>query len=288
MTRKSIYLGAGGVAVAAAAVAFVVHTQRSPDAVLHERWAMIDRYCVDCHNDAELTGGVSFQRLKPENVVADARIWEAAIRKLRLGMMPPREEPQPELEARESFVAALESTLDAAAAARPYAGARIRAPAEPRRVRQCRARPVRRRDRRRRAAAERRRRLRLRQHRIGAHDVAAAARALSDGGAPHRGCSDRRCPSGADGSDVQDRCRSHTEPAHGRAAARHARRHRRPPQFPGGRRIRAVGPAAEHGGRGLCGRRRPRRAARVHHHDRRRAGVLGADRRPRGPCREFS
>ncbi len=58
---------------------------------------MIDRYCVDCHNDAELTGGVSFQRLKPENVVADARIWEAAIRKLRLGMMPPREEPQPEL-----------------------------------------------------------------------------------------------------------------------------------------------------------------------------------------------
>ena len=97
VTRKSIYLGAGGVAVAAAAVAFVVHTQRSPDAVLHERWAMIDRYCVDCHNDAELTGGVSFQRLKPENVVADARIWEAAIRKLRLGMMPPREEPQPEL-----------------------------------------------------------------------------------------------------------------------------------------------------------------------------------------------
>ena len=94
--RKSLYLGVGGVAVAAAAVALVVHTQRSPQAVLHERWTMIDRYCVDCHNDAELTGGVSFQGLKADNVVADARIWEAAIRKLRLGMMPPREEPQPE------------------------------------------------------------------------------------------------------------------------------------------------------------------------------------------------
>jgi hypothetical protein len=121
--KRSIYLGAGGAAAAATAVALVVYTQRSPDAVLHERWAMIDRYCVDCHNDAELTGGVSFERLQPGNVVADARVWEAAIRKLRLGMMPPREEPQPEPQVREEFLAALESTLDAAAAARPHAGA---------------------------------------------------------------------------------------------------------------------------------------------------------------------
>jgi hypothetical protein len=121
--RRSVYLGAGGVVAAAGAVALVIYTQRSPDAVLHERWTMIDRYCVDCHNDAELTGGVSFERLRPENVVADARVWEAAIRKLRLGMMPPREEPQPDPEIRDSFVTALESTLDAAAAARPYAGA---------------------------------------------------------------------------------------------------------------------------------------------------------------------
>ena len=105
--RKAIYLGGGGFAVAAVAAGVVLHTQRSPEAVLHERWAMIDRYCVDCHNDAELTGGVSFERLRPENVVADARVWEAAIRKLRLGMMPPREEPQPEPGVRESFVAAL-------------------------------------------------------------------------------------------------------------------------------------------------------------------------------------
>jgi hypothetical protein len=120
--RKAVYFGAGGAVAAAAAVALVVATQRSPDAVLHERWAMVDRYCVDCHNDAELTGGISFEGLKPDNVVADARVWEAAIRKLRLGMMPPREEPQPEPELREEFVVALESTLDAAAAARPYAG----------------------------------------------------------------------------------------------------------------------------------------------------------------------
>jgi len=120
--RKSIYMGAGGLALAAVAAGVVLHTQRSPDAVLQERWAMIDRYCVGCHNDAELTGGVSFERLSPDNVVADARIWEGAIRKLRLGMMPPREEPQPEPGVRASFVGALESTLDAAAKARPYAG----------------------------------------------------------------------------------------------------------------------------------------------------------------------
>ena len=75
--RKSIYIGAGGFAAAAVLAGVVLHTQRSPDAVLHERWQMLDRYCVGCHNDAELTGGVSFERLRPENVVADARIWEA-------------------------------------------------------------------------------------------------------------------------------------------------------------------------------------------------------------------
>ena len=286
--RKSIYLGAGGVAAVAAAVALVVVTQRSPDAVLHERWAMIDRYCVDCHNDAELTGGVSLQRLKPENVVADARIWEAALRKLRLGMMPPREEPQPEPEARESFVAALEATLDAAAAARPHAGAesvhRLNRAEYANAVRDLFGVEI--------DVAEL---LPSDGGDFGFDNiasvlthVAAAARALFDGGVAHCGCGNRRRPSGTDGCDLQDRCRSHAESAHGRAAARHARRHDRPSQLPGGRAVRAVGPVAQYSGRGVCGRRRTRRAARVPDHDRRRAGVLGADRRTRGPCGELS
>ncbi len=121
--KKPIYLGLGVAAVAAAGAAVYMSMHRSPEAVIKEQWAMLDRYCTDCHNNAEFTAGISFEGLHPENVVADAKIWEAAIHKLRLGMMPPRDEPQPDPHMKEEFVTALEDTLDAAAAAHPYASA---------------------------------------------------------------------------------------------------------------------------------------------------------------------
>jgi hypothetical protein len=121
--RKAVYI-AGGCAVAAVAagVAWYLKSASAPESVLRDRWAMLDKYCVDCHNDAERTGDISFEHVRPQNVVKDARVWEAAIKKLRLGMMPPRTEPQPDHAVRDEFVAALEDTLDAAAAAEPYAG----------------------------------------------------------------------------------------------------------------------------------------------------------------------
>jgi len=113
---------AGGCAVAAAIAAAYVWMSRSPDAALRQQWAMLDQYCVDCHNDVEFTGGISFEGLSPDDVHADAELFEAAIRKLRVGMMPPRDVDQPDAAIREEFLAALESTLDAAAEAEPYAG----------------------------------------------------------------------------------------------------------------------------------------------------------------------
>ena len=50
----------------------------------------------------------------PDNVHADPAIWEKVLHKLQIGAMPPREEPQPEPEARAQFIDALEGTLDAA------------------------------------------------------------------------------------------------------------------------------------------------------------------------------
>ncbi len=123
MTRSTYIAGGCAAAAIAVGVGAYVWLKPAPEAVLEERWAMLDKYCVDCHNDAELTGDLSFEHRRPDSVIQDARVWEAAIKKLRLGMMPPRDEPQPDPALREEFVAALESTLDAAAAAEPYAGA---------------------------------------------------------------------------------------------------------------------------------------------------------------------
>lgn len=113
---------AGGAVVAVAGVAAYVWTNRSPEAALANQWAVLDQYCVDCHNDAEYTGGFSFEGLIPSDVHRDPALFEAAVRKLRVGMMPPLGERQPEPATRIEFIAALEATLDAAAGGRPHAG----------------------------------------------------------------------------------------------------------------------------------------------------------------------
>ena len=79
-----------------------------------EHWAMLERYCVDCHNNAEFTAGITFEGRSPESVAEHAEQFENAVRKLRGRVMPPPGERQPENEEIYAFVAALERSLDAA------------------------------------------------------------------------------------------------------------------------------------------------------------------------------
>jgi hypothetical protein len=58
---------------------------------MDDQLAMLDRYCVDCHNDAEFTGGVSVESLSASGVLHDAAVWEGVLRKMRAGAMPPRD-----------------------------------------------------------------------------------------------------------------------------------------------------------------------------------------------------
>src|SRR5688500_8555132 len=119
IVQKWIYIG-GGLAVAGAGAYLLM--KPAPEALLQDRWAMLDRYCVDCHNDAELTADLSFEGRNPDNVHSDPAVWEEVLRKLKIHAMPPRQEPQPDAQLVAEFVEGLEGTLDAAAAADPYAG----------------------------------------------------------------------------------------------------------------------------------------------------------------------
>jgi hypothetical protein len=94
----------------------------SPEEQLQAQWGMLQKYCVDCHNDAELTADLSFEGRRPDNVHADPAVWEEVLRKLSIHAMPPRQEPQPAREVVDQFMAGLQGTLDDAAAAKPYAG----------------------------------------------------------------------------------------------------------------------------------------------------------------------
>jgi hypothetical protein len=94
---------------------------KSPETVLEDRWAMVEQYCIDCHNDAEFTGEVSFEGMHAADVLANPELFELALHKLNIRAMPPRDAAQPEPEVRAQFVSALTQTLDGAALRDPYA-----------------------------------------------------------------------------------------------------------------------------------------------------------------------
>jgi hypothetical protein len=86
--------------------------------------AMLNSYCVTCHNTRVKTGGLALDgdRLDRLNVLStgqsaeDADVWEKALRKLRGNQMPPPGSPQPPQKDVDSFVAWMENALDSAAA----------------------------------------------------------------------------------------------------------------------------------------------------------------------------
>ena len=119
--NNGVLVGIGG--AAALGIAAFLLIDRSPDEKLSDEWAMLSDYCVECHNDIDFTGGLSFEDRLPADIHADPAVWEEVVRKLRIGVMPPREQAQPEAEVRTAFLNSLIDSLDAAAAEQPHAAA---------------------------------------------------------------------------------------------------------------------------------------------------------------------
>jgi len=84
--------------------------------------AVVNQYCISCHNDKLQSGGVSLARLDFDRVENDAELAEKMIRKLRAGLMPPAGARRPGTPTLDAVAAALESALDASAAANPNPG----------------------------------------------------------------------------------------------------------------------------------------------------------------------
>src|SRR5438128_5900851 len=84
---------------------------------------LVNRYCVTCHNDKAMTGGLSLEKLDVDHPAADAAVWEKVIRKLRAGLMPPAGMARPDRTALEAFRASLENSIDHAALEKPNPGA---------------------------------------------------------------------------------------------------------------------------------------------------------------------
>jgi hypothetical protein len=111
LVKRSIYaalLTIGGMLGSVTSVA----AQAGPE---QGSWGVIQTYCFGCHNGKARVGGLAFDSMSPERIAEDAKTWEAAIRKLRGGLMPPPGAKRPDGQSVVELISWLEKKIDAAA-----------------------------------------------------------------------------------------------------------------------------------------------------------------------------
>ena len=123
-----VYLIVSGLYFEAAAQQPALPSQLSPQR------ALLDQYCVICHNQAIVNSapidneglqttqlrnlGLTLDTENVSNLAANPAIWEKVVKKLRVGVMPPPNYPRPDKDSYEGFRTWLESGLDQVAEAR--------------------------------------------------------------------------------------------------------------------------------------------------------------------------
>ena len=90
-----------------------------------EAKAVVDKYCVTCHNERAKTAGLVLDTIDFTKVAADAEPLEKVVRKLGTGSMPPQGMPGPDKATHDALISFLVRELDAAAAAKPDPGRAI-------------------------------------------------------------------------------------------------------------------------------------------------------------------
>src|SRR5215468_2459534 len=111
-----------GALAACSLLAAPQETTKPAAAPANPNQALINRYCVTCHNQKLRTAKLALDVLDLTHPENDALTWERAIRKLRGGMMPPPGAARPAVADAQALAASLETALDKAAAANPNRG----------------------------------------------------------------------------------------------------------------------------------------------------------------------
>ena len=84
--------------------------------------ALVDTYCVTCHNQKLKTAGLALDGISLDRVPDSAEVWEKVLRKVRTGAMPPAGRPRPDAASLTAFADGLETTLDRSEMEHPNPG----------------------------------------------------------------------------------------------------------------------------------------------------------------------
>jgi mono/diheme cytochrome c family protein len=111
--------------VVATAKPAVSHAQTATSAAADYN-GLVKKYCVGCHNDRnkDRVGSLTLASFDFGKAGEHADVAEKIIRKMQASMMPPPGMPRPDPAVYQSFVRALETTVDAHAKANPNPGGR--------------------------------------------------------------------------------------------------------------------------------------------------------------------
>ena len=112
----------GTVAISCAIGCGVLKGQSTSEPASAAQRALLNQYCVICHNDKAKTANFSLQNQDINSVGDHPEVWERVIRKLRAGMMPPPGLPRPPLAKYEELRDWLEAQVDRKAATHPNPG----------------------------------------------------------------------------------------------------------------------------------------------------------------------
>ena len=122
----SLIAAAGCVGLGVIAASLSYPQERPPQspsaASLATPRAVIDKYCIGCHNATLKTAGLMLDHLDPSHLGDHPEAWEKVARKFRTGEMPPPGLPRPDAATYARTSAQLEAGLDAAAASKPNPG----------------------------------------------------------------------------------------------------------------------------------------------------------------------
>src|SRR5258708_7471185 len=117
--------GMGVAAALSGLVALPARAQQSaagqPASVSPQR-ALINQYCITCHNEKLKVGGLELTTANVENVDQNRDLWEKVLRKVRARYMPPAGLPRPDAAKYDGLVSYLETSLNRVAAAHPDPG----------------------------------------------------------------------------------------------------------------------------------------------------------------------
>jgi mono/diheme cytochrome c family protein len=114
---------AKGRLLACVAVALVaLSAQNSSAAQGSTEQALINRYCVTCHNDKAKTAGLSLSSLEIEKAGEHAEVWEKVVQRLATRTMPPPTARRPDEAEYSALVSYIETSMNRAAAANPNPG----------------------------------------------------------------------------------------------------------------------------------------------------------------------